>query len=167
MSSYNSRIKPTETCTSSVMTRRQFCATASAAVAGIAFRSSRPAYSAPISSDDFRLNYILAAPLYGTTPLADVLPEVHKTGAAAIDIWSMPHGNHREQIDRLGLDQVEILFEKYRVRLGAITRYDLGPYRICEELPLLERLGGKLLICGPARKVALAKKSGCKNSLKA
>ncbi len=133
------------------MTRRQFCAASAGAAAGVILGGTRPSFGETIQPAGFRLNYIVSATMYGTTPLADVLPEVRKTGAAAIDIWPLPHGDHREQIDAIGVDQAATLFETHQVRLGAITRYDLGPYRICEELPLLERLGGKLLVCGAAR----------------
>ena len=89
--------------------------------------------------------------MYGTAPLDELLSEVGNIGARAIDIWPQPHANHREQMDQLGFDQVERLFRDHDVRLGMITRYDLGPQRIHEEMPVLSRFGGKLLVCGAGR----------------
>jgi len=54
------------------ITRRQFAAATTISVAGALSR--RRALAEPVSG--FRLNYILASPMYGTTPLAEVLPEV-------------------------------------------------------------------------------------------
>lgn len=86
--------------------------------------------------------------MYGTTPLAEVLPEVHKTGTDTIDVWPMPHGNHREQMDELGLDQFAELLKDFDVRLGAVTRYDLAPSKLNREFKMLERFGGKVVVTG-------------------
>ena len=126
-----------------VFTRRQFNHLASSfatlAVADSA-RGNRPA--------EFSLNYILGSPMYGTAPLHEVLSEARKTGATAIDIWPQRHANHREQMDALGFDRVHKLLEENNVQLGMITRYDLGPDRIVEELPVLREFQAKLLVCG-------------------
>ena len=47
----------------------------------------------------FELNYILASCMYGTTPLAEIVPEVKKSGNEHIDIWPRVHGNQREQVE--------------------------------------------------------------------
>jgi sugar phosphate isomerase/epimerase len=86
--------------------------------------------------------------MYGTAPLENVLAEVAKTGTDTVDIWPMPHGNHREQIDEMGLDKTEALLRKHNVYVGAITRYDLGPYRLQQEFPVMRRFGSKVIVCG-------------------
>ncbi|MEX2169171.1 MAG: sugar phosphate isomerase/epimerase family protein [Pirellulales bacterium] len=97
------------------------------------------------------MNYIVSAAMYGTAPLASVLDEVKKAGADTVDLWPKPHGDHREQMDQLGLDQAEALFEEHGVRLGATTRYDLGPGQLSNEIGVLHRLGGKVLVTGAKR----------------
>ena len=41
----------------------------------------------------FELNYILASCMYGTLPLAEIVPEVKKIGSEHIDIWPRVHGD--------------------------------------------------------------------------
>lgn len=86
--------------------------------------------------------------MYGTAPLADVLAEVGKIGADAIDVWPRVHADHREQMDKLGFDRVAELLDRFEVNLEVLTRFDLGPLRIHEELPTAKMFGSKLLICG-------------------
>lgn len=89
--------------------------------------------------------------MYGKLPLAKVLSEASKVGARAVDIWPLPHANHREQLDELGHDNVHELLDRHGVGLGVITRYDLGPYRLQPEMEIVHRLGGKLLVTGARR----------------
>jgi sugar phosphate isomerase/epimerase len=104
--------------------------------------------TAPQSKKEFRLRYVLSSSLYGTLPLETILPEVRQTGAEHIDIWPRVHGNQREQIDEMGLDRFSALLEQHQVKLGAITRFDLGPFRLGSELKLAQRLGGRLIVTG-------------------
>jgi sugar phosphate isomerase/epimerase len=129
------------------VTRRQFCVSAAGALAS-AHVAQRATGAPKETPRRFQLNYILSAAMYGTMPLADVIAEASKTGAENIDVWPMPHGNHREQIDDMGLDKAEALLKKHKVQLGAITRYDLGPYELKQEFPLMKRFGGKVIVCG-------------------
>ena len=41
--------------------------------------------------------------MYGKMKLAEIVPEVRKTGAEYIDIWPLSHGNQREQITEMGI----------------------------------------------------------------
>ena len=52
----------------------------------------------------FELNYILASCMYGTLPLAEIVPEVKKIGGERIDIWPRVHGDQREQVESMGND---------------------------------------------------------------
>lgn len=137
--------------THTLPSRRDFCRRASCSLATFAaspavLRGQSPGGVEP--NDPFTLNYILASPLYGMAPLAEVLAEASKISADAIDIWPRPHANHREQIDELGVERTKALLESHKMQLGAMTRYDLGPYRLTQEIPLLSQLGGTLLVCG-------------------
>ena len=86
--------------------------------------------------------------MYGTAPLAEVLAEAASIGARAIDIWPRSHANHREQVEELGHERVQQMLRQHGLQLGVITRYDLGPYRLAAEMPVLQKFGGKLLVCG-------------------
>jgi sugar phosphate isomerase/epimerase len=88
--------------------------------------------------EPFRLNYILGSPMYGTTDLAEVLGEVRKTGAEWIDIWPRRHADHREQVEAMGHERFLELLKQHGVRLGVITRYDLGPYGLQDEMRRVE-----------------------------
>lgn len=124
------------------ITRRQFAAASGAALIGT--MSGRRAWAA----SEFRLNYILGSPMYGTTPLAEVLPEVKATGATHIDIWPRPHANHREQVAEMGLERFADRLRQQDVGLGVITRYDLGPYQLQDEMRVLKQLGGRVIVTG-------------------
>ncbi len=126
------------------MTRRDFTTTVGATMAtGIAGNRLAAERENP-----FRLKYILASPMYGTSPLAEVLPEVHKIGADHIDIWPRKHANHREQVEELGHERFLEMLNEHDVRLGMITRYDLGPYGLQPEMHVLNKFGGQVIVCG-------------------
>jgi len=105
---------------------------------------------------DFRLKYILASALYGTMDLDVILPEVRKAGAAHIDIWCLKHGNQREQIDSMGLDAFAALLVKHDVKLGAMTRYPLGPFGLQDEMKVLQKSGGRVIVTGSGGPKGLA-----------
>jgi sugar phosphate isomerase/epimerase len=125
-------------------TRRQFTTVVSTSLAaGVAGRLACGEPTAP-----FRLKYILASPMYGTAPLAEVLPEAKKIGARHIDIWPRRHANHREQVEEMGHDRFLELLRRHDVGLGMITRYDLGPYGLQDEMRVLKKFGGQVIVTG-------------------
>jgi len=99
----------------------------------------------------YKLNYIVASPMYGTTALAEVLPEVKKCDSTTIDIWPRSHANHREQVKEMGHERFQELLKKNGVKLGISTRYDLGPFRLKEEVDFVQKMGGKLIVCGSGK----------------
>ena len=125
-------------------TRRRFLGTAAvgalAAVRGA--RSTAEPAAAPVA-EPWRPQWILASALYGTFPLAEILPEVAKTGADMIDLWPKPHGTQREEIDTLGEEQVKAMLAAAGVRLGGIACYKVGAFKLANEFALAKRLGGE------------------------
>ena len=128
----------------SQFTRRRFCAVASGTTAALAL----PPTDAAESRAKWIPNYILGSCLYGYQSIAEVLPEVRHTGATAIDIWPKPHGNQREQLDRLGEERFAEMLETHDVTLGCITQYPLGPFGLASELRLAQRLGTPTIVTG-------------------
>jgi sugar phosphate isomerase/epimerase len=129
------------------ISRREFCSAAAAvAVTGLSESSAK---SEP-TTEPFQLHYVLASAMYGTTSLAEILPEVHKTGAAAIDLWPRVHGNQREQVASMGEQAFQVLLNQNRVRLGVISQYRLGPFGLQKEMRFAARMGGPgtVLIAG-------------------
>lgn len=96
----------------------------------------------------FRLKYLLASCMYGYQSLAEILPEVAKTGARAIDIWPKVHGNQREQLDQMGETSFQQLLETSAVELGCITQFKLGPFALKNEMQLAQRLGCATIVTG-------------------
>ncbi len=119
--------------------RREFCA-------GLAALAAGPARA--LAAGGYRFRYILASPMYGKAPLADIVPEAPKIGAAHIDIWPAAHGNQREQLAEMGEEKFAALLAGHGVRLGCVTRYDLGPFGLKDELALVKRLGGEVIVTG-------------------
>lgn len=121
--------------------RRQFTAGACAAVASSALCGAAEAQK-------LKPKYILGSCMYGYASVADILPEVAKTGATAIDIWPKKHGDQREQLDAMGEDKFAELLMAHNVRLGCITQYGLGPFGLQKEMQLAKRLGCMTMVTG-------------------
>jgi sugar phosphate isomerase/epimerase len=96
----------------------------------------------------FGLNYILGSCMYGYADLEEILPEVAKIGATAIDIWPKVHGNQREQLSAMGKEKFAELIRDNNVKLGCITQYPLGPFGLQDEMKLASRLGCKTMVTG-------------------
>ena len=96
----------------------------------------------------FKLNYILASCMYGTLPLAEIVPEVKKIGSERIDIWPRVHGNQREQVKSMGNDAFAELLATHGVGLGISTRFDLGPFGLEEEMAFAQEFGASLIVTG-------------------
>jgi len=128
-----------------MLTRREACRALLASVPLAAAAAARA--SAP-EAQPFKLRYILASCMYGETALAEILPEVRETGAEHIDIWPRRHGNQREQIEQMGHEAFAEMLERHRVKLGMITRFDLGPFGLGDEMRVLKKLGGTMLVTG-------------------
>ena len=96
----------------------------------------------------FELNYILASCMYGTTPLAEIVPEVKKSGNEHIDIWPRVHGNQREQVESMGNDAFAALLATHEVDLGISTRFDLGTFGLEEEMAFVREFGASLIVTG-------------------
>lgn len=124
--------------------RRRFCHLLAGGIASSAFSRSLVAQGA----EDFKLRYILGSCMYGTTPVTEILPEVAKIGAEAIDVWPRVHGDQREQIEAMGHDAFAALLRQHNVRLGIITRYDLGPLRLASELAFAQKFGARMIVTG-------------------
>lgn len=101
-----------------------------------------------MSTDGFSLQYIIASSLYGTLPLAEILPEVGKASSEYLDIWPRVHGDQREQVEAMGHEAFAELLERHCVRLGVSTRFDLGPFELQQEMVFANTFGASLLVCG-------------------
>lgn len=125
-------------------TRRQFCkALAFAPVAASLEVAPRPG-----NKHTFKLRYIVASTMYGRMELSEILPEVRRAGAEHIDIWPEGHANQREQIEEMGHQKFAAMLKQYHVKLGILTRYDLGPFNLEDEIRVVKGFGGSMVVCG-------------------
>jgi sugar phosphate isomerase/epimerase len=141
--------------------RRVFLQSVAVAAAGAALPGQ--AADAP-----FQLKYLLASALYGNLPLEQVLPEVARAGCVGLDLWGKAHATHREEVEAMGMDRFEALLQRHRVRLVCSTRYPLGPFGLQPEMPLVQRLGGSLIVCdsrGPKNLAGAELKAALRNFL--
>lgn len=120
------------------MKRRQFLQSIASACAVPALALEPP----------WKLNYMLASSIYGSLPLAEILPEVKKIGASGIELWPKKHGTQREELDDIGLDKFAAMLLENRISFGGTTRYDLGPFKLTEEIGVVKKLGGKFIVTG-------------------
>ncbi len=101
-----------------------------------------------MSEAPFELNYILASCMYGTTSLAEIVPEVKQIGSEHIDIWPRVHGDQREQVESMGNEVFAALLADHGVGLGVSTRFDLGPFGLADEMAFCEDFGASLIVTG-------------------
>ncbi|MEM7144763.1 MAG: sugar phosphate isomerase/epimerase [Verrucomicrobiota bacterium] len=139
--------------------RRDFLKTAAAGAAGTFFGSGfSVADEGSGGEEGFKLRYMLASSMYGDLPLAEVLPEVEKTGTDLIDLWPRKHGTQRDEVEEMGHEAFWDLLEETGVRVGATTRYDLGPFALEDECVfLINCSGGGVIVTGskwPEKKLA-------------
>jgi len=127
-----------------ISTRREFCKRLIAGAASVRFAAG----AAVEVKVPFRLRYITASSLYGRMKLDVILPEIRRTGAGHVDIWPESHANQREQIEQMGSDEFAALLKEHQVKLGIVTRYDLGPFALQKEMRFIKKLGGSMIICG-------------------
>ena len=125
--------------------RRQMCRLLAAGPAALALGAGRRAVA---ESKPLALRYVLASSMYGTLKLEDIVPEVRKAGADSIDLWPRRHADQREQMDAMGHEKFAQLLAEHNVSLGMITRYDLGPFGLQDEMRVLQKFGGRLVISG-------------------
>ncbi len=127
------------------LNRREMCRilTAGPALLGLA-----PGLLAAAEPKSFGLTYMVASSMYGKLKLEDVVPEVRKTGADSIDLWPLRHADQREQMEAMGHEKFAALLDKHHVKLGMTTRYDLGPFGLQDEMRVLRKFGGRLVISG-------------------
>ena len=121
--------------------RRQMLQASAATLASTALTGAVPA-------DDFKLEYIVGSCMYGYLYIGEILPEVAKCRATAIDIWPKVHGNQREQLADLGEDLFATMLKKHHVSLGCITQYKLGPFGLQNEMKLAQQFGCQTMVTG-------------------
>lgn len=125
-------------------TRRRFINDVTCAAGSLALPWKASGGWAP----DFRLHYVLASCMFGETPLAEIMPEVKKTGATGLDIWPRPHGNQREQLDEMGEQAFARMLKDHSISLSCITQYKIGPFGLQQEMHLAQRLDCPLIVTG-------------------
>ncbi|MDP1564280.1 MAG: sugar phosphate isomerase/epimerase family protein [Pirellulaceae bacterium] len=135
-----------------LLTRRSFCA-ASAVVVGSAI--TPPTAEEAAESVPFQLKYILGSCMYGYQYIGEILPEVRKTGATALDVWPKVHGNQREQLTDLGEEKFAAMLKQHEVTLGCLTQYKLGPFGLQDEMRLAQRFGCRTIVTGGRGSVGL------------
>ena len=74
------------------------------------------------AAEPFRLRYLVASAMYGTLPLAELLPELTKQGTNALDLWPRKHGDQREQAAALGDEAFAALLAQHRATLRCVSR---------------------------------------------
>jgi hypothetical protein len=103
--------------------RRAFLKATGISAAGIA---SGGVVKAAVAADGWRPRWILSSAMYGSFPLAEIVPEVAKTNADMIDLWPKPHGTQREEVDSLGEATVREMLAAAGIRLGGRRRLASG-----------------------------------------
>lgn len=126
---------------SSHVSRREFLI--GLAAAGMATRL-------PAAEPPFRLRYLLQSALYGQLPLATILAEAKRGGFATLDVWPKVHGAQREEVEALGHDKFAEMLRESGVKLECITRYDLGPFKLTDEILFAKKFGAPLIVTGGA-----------------
>ncbi len=96
----------------------------------------------------WKLHYMLASAMYGNLKLEQILPEVRKAGASGIEVWPRKHGTQREELDEIGHEKFAAMLSTERLVFGGTTRYDLGPFKLADEVGVVAKLGGTFIVTG-------------------
>ncbi len=110
--------------------------------------AAAPLAHAIAADSPWKLNYMLASSMYGNLPLAEILPEVKNTGATGIELWPKKHGTQREEMDAIGHAKFAAMLKQHGISFGGTTRYDLGPFKLEEEVGVVSKLGGTFIVTG-------------------
>lgn len=138
--------------------------------AGALAAASLAAPAVASAARPFRLRYLLGSSLYGGLSLTEILPEVRRTGATAIDLWPRKHGTQREEADAWGRERLQAALREHQVTVEVTTRFDLGPFGLADEILFLQSLGGHLIVTGgkgPAEATGAELKSEVKKFVEA
>jgi len=127
----------------SLMNRREFCTRTTLGATALGASTWLRAADAP-----FTFRWIVASSMYGCLKLDEIVPEIPKLDAQHIDVWPRVHGNQREQVEEMGHDAFAALLDRHGVKLGMITRYDLGPLALQPEMEIVKKLRGRLIVTG-------------------
>ncbi len=125
------------------------------------------AFSHAATADSFKLRYMLASSMYGKIDVLECVKQVSKIGATTIDLWPPSHGDQRLQIDKIGHDTFLRALADADVTFEMSTRYDLGPFRLKEEIGIVKKLGGSMIVCGSTKQQAGSLKEQIASFLKA
>lgn len=128
----------------SPITRRGFLATSAAGMV--------PAILPAQDVTRFKFKYMLASSMYGKIDVLECIKQIKRIDATCIDLWPPSHGDQRIQIDKIGHDTFLKALEDQQVTFELSTRYDLGPYRLKDEIEVVKKLGGSLIVCGSRKK---------------
>lgn len=128
----------------SSLTRRRFLelSAAASALSTVSFLNAASTHAS------FPFRYVLASSLYGGLSLTEILPEVKKVGATAIDLWPRKHGTQREEADAWGREKLQAALKQHGVKVEVTTRFDLGPFNLADEIKFLHAMGGSLIVTG-------------------
>jgi sugar phosphate isomerase/epimerase len=50
-------------------------------------------------------------------------------------------------MDEMGHEKFAALLRQHKLKLGILTRYDLGPFKLQPEMAVLKKFGGKMVVC--------------------
>ena len=134
--------------------RRKFLLFSAATAASQSFLSASEQLTVP--KNQFSLNYMLASCMYGELDLKVVLDAATATGAKWVDLWPRKHGNQREQLDEWGSSAFSAALKERDLKLGCLTRYDLGPFKLTEEIRVAQSFNCPLIVCGGKGPVGLS-----------
>jgi len=138
------------------MDRRSFMARSSLGLAGLLAGTHQGFSETNSDAKPFRLRYCLPSCMYGKLSLEEILPEIERIGADCIDLWPKPHGDQREQADAMGWESLGAKLKDRNATLGCLTRYDLGPFGLKEELKLAGKMHCPLIVTGGKGPVGLS-----------
>ena len=118
----------------------------SLAIGATAIASSMCKIAAVAKDEDFRLRYTVASCMYGYAPVEEVLSQLALCRAESIDLWPKVHGDQREQVDAMGMDEFQQLLEKHKTRVDVISAYRFNIFDLEPEIKFAQSIGCPMLV---------------------
>lgn len=128
--------------------RRDFLRVTAGAAACAAVDSRAALGAAEVKPAPFKLRHVLSTNQYGCLPVANIVPEMHRAGCAALDLWAGRWGNTREQVDAMGHEKFAELLQRHRAKVGTYTCMDPGFAKCEPHLRAMLKFGGDTIVAG-------------------
>jgi hypothetical protein len=113
--------------------------------------SAIAAYPALSAEVPWKLNYMLASSMYGSLPLAEILPRSKRPVRPPLNFGPKSMARSARNWMPWDMTRFAAMLKEHGVGFGGTTRYDLGPFKLSGGNRVVKKLGGSFIVTGGRR----------------